>query len=105
MIPFPLSVTRLYSQTGCYLPVRGHRGDHVITYLHIPGSDVFDIFARLKSDGNLSDEEAFLKFMTTYDVTLGLLNQISSNVYHTPFIVNFFLYLLGVYIANAISDS
>jgi hypothetical protein len=30
-----------------------------------PGSNVFDIFACLRSDGNLSDEEAFLKFMTT----------------------------------------
>jgi hypothetical protein len=55
-----------------------------------PDSDVIDIFARLKSDGNLSDEEALLKFITTYDVSLSLLNEISSNVYPAPFVANSF---------------
>jgi hypothetical protein len=80
------------------------RGKGVLSRLP-PDSDVFDVFAHLRSDGNLSDEEAFLKFMTTYDVSLSLLNQISSNVYHTPFIISFFLCLLWSYIANVMGDS
>ena len=41
-------------------------------------SDVLEEFGRLKKDGDLSDEEAFLKFISTYDVSLSMLNQISS---------------------------
>jgi hypothetical protein len=48
-----------------------------------PDSDVLDVFANLRRDGDLTDEEAFLKLFTTYDVSLSTLNQISSNVYPT----------------------
>jgi hypothetical protein len=42
-----------------------------------PDSDILDTFARLRADNNLSDEEALLKFTTSYDVPLSTLNQIS----------------------------
>jgi hypothetical protein len=70
-----------------------------------PDSDVVDVFACLRSDGNLSDEEALLKFITTYDVSLSLLNKISSNVYPAPFVANSFTCLFWSYIANIIDDS
>ena len=41
------------------------------------GSDAFETFAKLRSDDNLTDEEAFLKLITTYDVPLSTLNRIS----------------------------
>jgi hypothetical protein len=41
-------------------------------------SDALDAFANLRRDGDLSDEEAFLKFITTYDVPLNILNRIST---------------------------
>ncbi|KAI9780040.1 MAG: hypothetical protein M1839_007022 [Geoglossum umbratile] len=41
-------------------------------------SDVLDAFTRLRKDGDLSDEEAFLKFITTYDVPLSTLSKISA---------------------------
>ena len=40
-------------------------------------SDALDAFANLRRDGDVSDEEAFLKFITTYDVHLNTLNRIS----------------------------
>jgi hypothetical protein len=40
-------------------------------------SDILDTFARLKADNDLSDEETLLKFITSYDVPLSTLNQIS----------------------------
>jgi hypothetical protein len=43
-----------------------------------PDSDALDTFANLRRDGDLSDEEAFLKFITTYDVPLSTLNRIST---------------------------
>jgi hypothetical protein len=42
-----------------------------------PDSDILDTFARLRADNDLSDEEALLKFITSYDVPLSTLNQIS----------------------------
>jgi len=39
--------------------------------------DVLDTFARLRVDNDLSDEEAFLKFIATYDVPLSTLSQIA----------------------------
>jgi hypothetical protein len=45
-----------------------------------PDSDVLDAFAKMRMDGNLSDEQAFIKLMTAYDVSIATLNQISSNV-------------------------
>ncbi|KAH0541742.1 hypothetical protein FGG08_003834 [Glutinoglossum americanum] len=41
-------------------------------------SDVLDTFTKLRKDGNLSDEEALLKFIATYDVPLSTLSQISA---------------------------
>src|SRR5437773_1671364 len=32
------------------------------------GSDAFETFARLRSEDSLTDEEAFMKLITTYDV-------------------------------------
>jgi hypothetical protein len=46
-----------------------------------PSSDVFETFAKLKKDSELSDEEAFLKFITTYDVRLETLNRISGSLF------------------------
>ncbi|KAI9764421.1 MAG: hypothetical protein M1840_008444 [Geoglossum simile] len=41
-------------------------------------SGVLNAFIRLRKDGDLSDEEAFLKFITTYDVPLSMLSKISA---------------------------
>jgi hypothetical protein len=41
-------------------------------------SDILEAFANLRKDGDLSDEEAFLKFIATYDVPLSTLNRIST---------------------------
>ncbi|OXV06001.1 hypothetical protein Egran_06231 [Elaphomyces granulatus] len=41
-----------------------------------PGSDVFEVFANVRADKDLSDEEAFLKLLTTYDVPLSSLSRI-----------------------------
>jgi hypothetical protein len=46
-----------------------------------PGSDILEEFAQLRRDHYLSDEEALLRLMTTYDMSLATLNRISSNVY------------------------
>ena len=43
-----------------------------------PGSDALETFANLRRDCNLSDEEAFLKLIATYDVPLSTLNRIST---------------------------
>ena len=45
-----------------------------------PDSDVLDAFVKVRMGGNLSDEQAFVKLMTAYDVSIATLNQISSNV-------------------------
>jgi hypothetical protein len=42
-----------------------------------PDSDALETFANLRKD-NISDEEAFLKFIATYDVPLATLNRIST---------------------------
>src|SRR4051794_20229658 len=49
-----------------------------------PDSDAEQEFGRLRRDGGLTDAEAFMKFMRTYDVSMGRLHQISSNVYPIP---------------------
>ena len=41
-----------------------------------PGSNVFEAFANVRADKDLSDEEAFLEFLTTYDVPLSALSRI-----------------------------
>ena len=56
------------------------RGNNVLSRLP-SDSDALDAFAKLRKDDNLTDEEAFLKFIKTYDVSLTTLNRISSNVY------------------------
>ncbi|THC95356.1 hypothetical protein EYZ11_005170 [Aspergillus tanneri] len=32
------------------------------------GSDIFEAFAKVRSDKDLTDEEAFLELLTTYDI-------------------------------------
>ena len=44
-------------------------------------SDVLETFAKLRKDSELSDEEAFFKFITTYDVPLETLNRISGSLF------------------------
>jgi len=48
-----------------------------------PDCDILEEVAQLRRNENLSDEQVILKFMSTYDVTLATLNQISGNVYPT----------------------
>jgi hypothetical protein len=48
-----------------------------------PDSNVLDTFVKMRRNGNLSDEQAFIKLMTAYDVSIATLNQISSNVFPT----------------------
>jgi hypothetical protein len=55
-----------------------HKG--VLTRLP-PDCDILEVVARLRRDQNLSDEQLILQLMSTYDVTLATLNQISGNVY------------------------
>jgi hypothetical protein len=55
-----------------------------------PDSDVLDGFSQLRRDGNLTDEQAFLELITTYDVAFTTLSQISSNIYLLYFIPNLF---------------
>jgi hypothetical protein len=43
-------------------------------------SDALETFAKLRKDGHLSDEEAFLKLIATFDVPLRTLNRISGNL-------------------------
>jgi hypothetical protein len=56
------------------------RHNGVLARLH-PDCDILEEVARLRRDQNLSDEQVILKLMSTYDVTMATLNQISSNVY------------------------
>jgi hypothetical protein len=46
-----------------------------------PDCDILEEVAKLRRDQNLSNEQLILKLMSTYDVTLTTLNQISGNVY------------------------
>jgi hypothetical protein len=46
-----------------------------------PDCDILEEVARLRRNQNLSNEQVVLKLMSTYDVTMATLNQISSNVY------------------------
>jgi hypothetical protein len=46
--------------------------------------DILEEVANLRRVQNLSDEQVILKLMSTYDVTLATLNQISGSVYPTP---------------------
>src|SRR3954471_15156408 len=57
-----------------------HKG--VLTRLP-PDCDILEEVAKLRRNHNLSDEQVILKLMSTYDVTLATLNQISGNVYPT----------------------
>jgi hypothetical protein len=63
-----------------------HKG--VLTRLP-PDCDILEEVAKLRKDENLSNEELILKLMSTYDVTLTTLNQISGNVYPTLLYRNF----------------
>ena len=45
-----------------------------------PGSDIFEAFAKLRTDKNLTDEEAFLEFLATYDVPLKWLSRVTGNL-------------------------
>jgi hypothetical protein len=54
-----------------------------------PSPDVFEIFAKLRNDNDLSDEEAFFKFITTYDVPIETLNRISGGLpYYREYFAN-----------------
>ena len=53
-----------------------------------PDCDILEEVAKLRRGQNLSDEQVILKLMSTYDVTLATLNQISGNVYPTLFYRN-----------------
>ena len=48
-----------------------------------PDCDILEEVAQLRRNQNLSDEQVILKLVSTYDVTLTTLNQISGNVYPT----------------------
>ena len=48
-----------------------------------PDCDILEEVAQLRRNQNLSDEQVILKLVSTYDVTLATLNQISGNVYPT----------------------
>lgn len=58
-------------------------------------SDVLDVFNTLRNDGGISNEEAFLKLITTYNVSVSTLNEVFSKVYSR-------YVLICVYIANII---
>jgi hypothetical protein len=62
-----------------------------------PDSGVFDAFARLRKDGELSNEEAFVKLISNYDISLTNLNKVSSNVNSISCCV--------IYIANVINSA
>ena len=70
-----------------------------------PDSDVLETFTSLRRDGNLSDEEAFLKLITTYGVPLSTLNRISSNLYPVLLYRQFLCVAPCSYITNTIDDS
>jgi hypothetical protein len=49
------------------------------------GTDAFTAFAQVRVDKDLSDEEAFLRLLSTYDVPLRSLSQIFGN---SPIVLN-----------------
>ena len=55
-----------------------NRGDVFLTLP--PNSDALKVCAELRKSPYISDEKAFTQFMTTYNVPLAMLNQISNNV-------------------------
>jgi hypothetical protein len=57
-----------------------NRGESTLLRLP-PDSDVFETFGKLRNDNELSDEEAFFKFITTYDVPIETLNRISGSLF------------------------
>ena len=69
-----------------------------------PDSDVLDEFSQLRRDGNLSDEQAFLKLITNYGICITKLSRISSNVYLLCFIPKLFARLLQLHIANTVDN-
>ncbi|KAB8237930.1 uncharacterized protein BDW43DRAFT_150496 [Aspergillus alliaceus] len=50
-----------------------------------PGSDIFEAFAKVRADKDLTDEEAFLELLTTYDIPLSILSQISTKKLEASF--------------------
>ena len=44
-----------------------------------PDSDVLDGFSQLRRDGNLTDEQAFLKLIITYDVAFGHQSELAAS--------------------------
>ena len=58
--------------------IRRREGGDVLSKIPLD-SKSFPVFAKLRRDKNLSDEEAFLQFIRTYDVPLRTLNRISGN--------------------------
>jgi hypothetical protein len=61
-----------------------------------PDCDVAEEFNRLRNDGGLTDAEAFMKFMRTYDISMNRLHQTFGNVYPIP--------LHRYFITNIIDD-
>ena len=50
-----------------------------------PGSDIFEAFAKVRADKNLTDEEAFLELLAAYDIPLSTLSQISAKKLEVSF--------------------
>lgn len=50
-----------------------------------PGSDIFEAFAKVRADKDLTDEEAFLELLATYDIPLSTLTQVSAKKLEVSF--------------------
>ncbi|KAE8419835.1 hypothetical protein BDV36DRAFT_282041 [Aspergillus pseudocaelatus] len=50
-----------------------------------PGSDVFEVFSKARADKDLTDEEAFLELLATYDIPLSTLAKISTQKLQVSF--------------------
>ena len=44
------------------------------------GCDALSAFAKIRADKDLTDEEAFLELLKTYDISLSLLSRVSGNL-------------------------
>jgi hypothetical protein len=69
-----------------------------------PDCDAEQEFGRLRRDSNLTDAEAFMKFIRTYDVPMDRLHQISGSVYPIPLHRHLICVASLVYIPNIIDD-
>ncbi|KAE8133560.1 hypothetical protein BDV38DRAFT_257966 [Aspergillus pseudotamarii] len=49
------------------------------------GSDVFEAFAKIRADNDLTDEDTFLQLLATYDTQLSTLSQISAKILEVSF--------------------